>query len=831
MKKKNFRVHINLVIIFSLLITIFLPVSGYSINSQQDEKKKIEALRISVPPKIDGSLNDPAWNSASPAIDFVQYTPYNGKPANQKTEVRVLYDDGALYIGAHLFDTNPDSIYIDLGKRDSDRDINADVFSIDICPYNDGVNGYTFKVSASGVQTDGKQGGGEDMGHSDNSWDAVWESKTTVVSDGWIAEIRIPYSALRFPRTEIQKWGINFWREVRRTREQSSWNFVNNNVGTSYNHLGEVTGIAKIVPPLRLSLTPYISGYLETNSDIKGAAFTYNGGLDMKYGINESFTLDATLIPDFGQVQSDDRILNLTPYEVKYNEKRPFFMEGTELFNKGGIFYSRRVGSKPRGYDDAYNKIAAGEGIASNPQEAALINATKFSGRTKGGLGIGIFNAMTREMYAVAKDSVTGRKRHISTEPFTNYSMIVLDQSLINNSYLSLSNTNVWRGAAKDEKYYTANVTATDFRLQNKSRLYSVSATAAISQKYYNTHNPAYGHSYGIKIGKTGGPLRFEYDINALSDTYDPNDMGYLKRNNEFNNSLILSYNRNKPFWKIESIRNSLTYLYQQLYYPRVFTGNTISFSSFTLFLNYWSFDLKADFSPQGINDYYEPRVTGRYYHIGKQLKGSMSFDTNKNRIFYIEANASIIKIWSDYNQKGFSLTAGPLVKLSTRFTVNHEVSLSLLKNDIGYVDRSITNDVIVFGKRNNNTITNTFSAAYNFTADSYLSFRLRHYWSRADYTDEYFVLQNDGNLTDIPYTGSHDSNYNAFNIDMIYSWRFAPGSEITVVWKNALYSEGTYIFNSFGENIKNMFESPQTNSISLKILYYFDYQYLKKRK
>jgi hypothetical protein len=815
------------------IITIFwinlseIPVSG---NIYQDSTKRIEAKRISTTLKIDGMLDESVWTEAPVAGNFVQYTPYNGGKANQKTEVRVLYDDGAIYIGAHMFDPYPDSIYTDLGKRDSDRDINADVFSIDICPYNDGVNAYSFKVSASGVQTDGKAGGADEMGHNDNTWDAVWVSKVSIGSDGWIAEVKIPYSALRFPKTEIQKWGINFWREVRRTREQSSWNFVNKDIGTSYNHLGEVTGISKIVPPLRLSLTPYISGYLETNTEEKGTAFTYNGGLDLKYGINESFTLDATLIPDFGQVQSDDRILNLTPYEVKYNEKRPFFMEGTELFNKGGIFYSRRVGSVPKGYDNAYNKTDPGEVIISNPQEASLINATKFSGRTKKGLGIGIFNAMTREMFAVAQDTVTGEKRKVSTEPFTNYNMLVLDQSLKNNSYISISNTYVWRNAPKVEPYYTADVTATEFVLQNNSRIYSVSGTGSVSQKYYSMAENSFGHSYSLRAGKTGGQFRFEYDINALSDTYDPNDMGYLRRNNEFNNSFIFSYNRNKPFWRLQSMRNSVSYIYQQLYNPRVFTANTISISSFSLFMNYWSFSIKGDFSPQGINDYYEPRTPGRFYHAGEQIKGSVSFDTNKNRIFYINANASALKIWSDYDQNGFSFMVGPMIKISSRFSVSDQFSLAIANNDIGYVATTQTDDII-FGKRDNNTLTNTFSAAFNFSADSYLSFRMRHYWARADYSDDYFLLMNDGSLTPSDYTGNHDSNYNAFNIDMVYSWRFAPGSEMSVVWKNAIYSYGDFIYHNYGENFASMLDSPQTNSISLKILYYFDYEYLKKRK
>lgn len=794
------------------------------------EKKKIEAIRITTAPKINGLLDDAIWQDIPVASDFVQYTPYNGAKASQKTEVKVLYDDGAIYIGAYMFDSYPDSIYTDLGKRDSDHDINADVFGIDLCPYNDGINGYSFKVSASGVQTDGKQGGGDEPGHNDNTWDAVWESSVTKTEFGWSAEIRIPYSALRFPINKIQTWGVNFWREVRRTREQSTWNFVDKNIGTTYNHLGEMTGITDIIPPLRLSLTPYVSGYMESNSDKKGTAFSYNGGLDLKYGINESFTIDATLIPDFGQVQSDDRILNLSPYEVKYNEKRPFFMEGTELFNKGGIFYSRRVGSMPRGYEDVNNQINPEEKITSNPQEASLINATKFSGRTKGGLGIGIFNAMTNKMYAVARDTISGQKRHISTEPFTNYNMIVLDQSLKNNSYISLANTNVWRAARKDEKYYTANVTAADFLLQTPNRLFSTTGIAALSQKYYNNENSKFGHSYELKAGKTGGAYRFVYSISALSDSYDPNDMGYLMRNNEFNNSVTASYIRNEPFWKIQSIRNSLTYMYQQLYSPRVFTGSTLNFSSFTLFMNYWTFNIEADFNLQGINDYYEPRTPGRFYHIGKHFWGMLSFDTNRNKTFYIDANVGLIKVWSEYDQHGFDMSIQPRVRLSSRFSLEHEFEMEQMDNDIGFAAKEADGDII-FGIRDNITFANTFTADYNFTANSYLSFRLRHYWSRADYTDNYYLLLANGNLENSDYSGIHDSNYNAFNIDMVYTWRFAPGSEMTLVWKNAIYSEGNLIYHSLSGNFRNMFDSPQMNSLSIKILYYFDYQYLKKRK
>ena len=367
-------------LVLSLLIS--LPLLATTTNPAiTTEKKQLAAVRTATAPKIDGVIDDAEWQQAPVATDFIQYSPYSGRPATHNTEVRILYDDEAIYIAAMMYDTNPDSIYMHLGKRDSDNSLNADQFYIELSTFNDGINGETFKVSASGVQSDSKArtsggGGGGMWGHGDSSWDAVWYSKVSVVENGWIAEMKIPYSALRFPKSDVQTWGINFWREIRRYREQSSWSFVNREIGSSFNHLGELSGLSNLVPPVRLSLVPYLSGYAE-KYDGEKPGYSYSGGLDLKYGINESFTLDATLIPDFGQVQSDDQVLNLTPYEVKYNERRPFFMEGTELFARGNIFYSRRIGTRPRLYRSAQGEAGVNENVIYNPQESSLIKDRK----------------------------------------------------------------------------------------------------------------------------------------------------------------------------------------------------------------------------------------------------------------------------------------------------------------------------------------------------------------------------------------------------------------------------------------------------------------------
>jgi len=803
-----------------------------SLLSAQEQyvTKSLVAVRTDEAPLIDGYIDEPAWAKSNIAGDFIQYSPYSGQPATFDTEVRFLFDDEAVYIAAIMYDSSPDSIFRHLGRRDNDHDLNADFFYVDISTFNDGLNGETFKVSASGVQADLKARSSSDggWGRGDSSWDAVWYSSVRITDSGWVAELKIPYSALRFPSSPVQTWGVNFWREIRRYREQSSWNYVDRQAGSNFNHLGQVTRLSDIVPPVRLSFTPYISGYIEKYNAHK-PDYTGSGGVDIKYGINESFTLDATLIPDFGQVQSDDVVLNLTPYEVKYNERRPFFMEGTELFNRDDIFYSRRIGSIPRYHDSAADSLMDNEIVSNNPRESALLNASKISGRTKSGLGIGFFNAITRPMHATLRDTISSNERKVTTAPLTNYNMIVLDQTLKNGSFVSLMNTNVWQPWDKNEEKYTANVTGAEFKLQNADKKYSVSARATLSQKYHANTDNEYGHSYALQGGKTGGRFRATYSLSALSDTYDPNDMGYLRRNNEFNNSFEFSYNTFQPFWKLYTTRNSISFNYNQLYYPRVYTGTSIGYNSMFLFSNYWSLMIRSEYKPVGEDDYYEPRIPGRYYHRPEQLMAFIKFDTDKSKKLYFDFSVSAIRVYSDRDQYTYSFSAEPEIKLSSRAVTGLQVSYEKNVNDIGFV--SADNDNIYFGLRDNSTISTTLNMDYIFMADMYITFRMRHYWSRADYLDEYFRLEDDGSLSTVTYGTDHDYNYNAFNIDMVYTWRFAPGSEMSLVWKNSIYADSQEIYYDFEDNLRHMFGKGATNSLSLKILYYLDWMYFQKRK
>jgi hypothetical protein len=438
-----------------LLSILCLCLLHYVLPAQE---KSLEAFKINTPIKIDGILDESVWNQAAIADSFIENSPNYGAVAKHPTIVRVLYSDQAIYVGAYMYD-DPKKIRKQLTARDGEQRQDIDYFSVFFDTYNDNQNGYQFLVTARNVQTDGRLVANRVSQFglpTDYSWDAVWESKVTIQKDGWVVEMKIPYSALRFSKKEVQDWGINFQRYSRRYSESAFWNKVDPNQNGFVNQFGNLTAVKNIVPPLRLSFLPYITTGVRTTPFADGSTKTTvlrNGGMDVKYGVNESFTLDATLIPDFGQVVSDNVVLNLTPYEVQFQENRPFFTEGIELFNKAGLFYSRRVGGTPSNYSTIQSDVQNNPNLEliSNPGITQLYNATKFSGRNKSKLGIGIFNAVAAQMNAEVLDKTTGKINKIESEPLTNYNIIVLDQALKGRSSITFTNTNVLRsGGARN---------------------------------------------------------------------------------------------------------------------------------------------------------------------------------------------------------------------------------------------------------------------------------------------------------------------------------------------------------------------------------------------
>lgn len=460
-------------------------------------QKSIQALRTNEPIKVDGLLDEAVWDQAEAASDFTTLRPVFGKQPREKTYVRMLYDNEALYVSAVMDEVSRDSIMTELTQRD---DIgNTDFFALMLDTYNTGGEGVEFIVGATGVQFDATT---SRNGNEDTSWDAVWFSEVSLSDEGWIVEMKIPYSAIRFPKKDVQEWLVNFSRRQQKNGVQGFWSPLNPEVAGLHTQSGQVLGIENIKPPIRLSFSPYASLYALHHHDVNAnpvnsAGYSYTGGLDLKYGINDAFTLDMTLIPDFGQVESDDQVVNLSPFEVFFQEKRPFFTEGLELFERGGIFYTRRVGGLPVNYYDVYDQVNEAEEVVSNPRTPQLYNATKISGRNKNGLGIGVFNAVEGSTEAKIRNVETNQERTVQTQPLTNYNVIVLDQNLKNNSYVSFTNTNVWR---KGSEFYDANVSALEAQLKDKNQNFSLSVEGAYAVQAFADEENNEGYKFDVEL-------------------------------------------------------------------------------------------------------------------------------------------------------------------------------------------------------------------------------------------------------------------------------------------------------------------------------------------
>jgi len=799
-----------------LLATGFIFLSLLSFA----EKKETTISRIEEKVVLDGYLNEPFWSSCAVLGEFIQNGPIAGAPASRPTKVRLAYDNSALYIGAEMLDER-DSMSLTLSQRDDFG--NADFFGLVIDPYNSGTIGFAFLVTSAGVQIDELH----QVNDIDNNWNAVWKSEVHIEDDKWVAEIKIPFSAIRFPKKEVQTWGMNFVRNIRRKREQAYWNFFDPTGINLISQLGVVNGVKGVESPVRLSVTPYVSGYIENYEGSTG--YTRNGGMDLKYGLNEAFTVDMTLIPDFGQVQFDNQVLNLSPFEVQFNENRQFFTEGTELFNKEGLFYSRRVGGQPLNYWSASDELDSNEAVIENPQTTQLLNATKLSGRTKNGTGIGVFNAVTAKMNAVIEDTITGNQRSFETGANANYNVFVIDQNLKNNSTVTFTNTNVLRSGHD----YDANVTALGTDLYTKGQAYNAGGSLAISQLYSNGEVDL-GYKTTANFGKSSGRFLWRVAYTESNDSYDQNDLGFQLNNNTRRMSGRVNYNVFKPFWRLYRMWSGLTVNYVRLVAPNKYSDFSIGLNVNGTFRNFMTAGVWTDIGPVRNQDWFEPRVDGRFYEGDQYLGGGAFISSDYSKPFALDMNLASM-IFNDENRFRVDWEVSPRFRFNDRFMLVYRYELNYIQNDEG---AALTRDFTVpldgedpiFAKRDRLNMINRITADYIFTNRMGLTFSLRHYWSKVTY-NSFFALNAQGQFASTNYSGLtdegtslHNNNFNAFTIDMVYRWVFAPGSELSLVWKNSIFSSSEVVTTGYFDNLEDLVNFPATNSLSLKVLFYIDY-------
>ena len=800
-----------------LVLLIFVAVFSIKISAQNNQnRKKIKATRVTKAPKIDGILEDDAWKNAELMTDFVVLRPDNGKlvSAEYQTVVKVIYDDDAIYISGQMNDPDPAGIPKEFAVRDNFSI--ADFLLVTINPNDDGQNPFEFLVQATGNQGDAKVSNGNE----DFNWSAVWESAVSTDDKGWNVEMKIPYGALRFANRPIQSWGFNFHRRLEKLNEQHTWTHIDNSVGRWTQYDGLIEDFKDIEPPTRLNFYPYASA---TTTSFEGKTdFNWSVGMDIKYGLTDNFTLDATLIPDFSQVGFDDVELNLGPFEQQFTEQRQFFTEGTELFTIGNLFYSRRIGSAPIDQFNVYNSLTSDEEITDYPGKVTMLNAVKISGRTKGGLGIGFFNAITEKTNATIKNNTTGETREEVIDPFTNYNVLVLDQQFNQNSTISLINTNVTR----DGRFRDANVTALKWHLETKDSKYNADGSVRMSNISDDINNQNTGYTFDNSFGYNSGHWNWEIGYNFENKDFNPNDFGIL-----FSNNQQTIYN--SIGWRTLQPTKTLNYsnfnFYQRLnfqHYSGVYTGYNAGFGYDAQTKNRFSYGANLNYGTEE-KDFFEPRqgsISGVYFLQPENKNVNFYVSTNSQKKLELNVNG-FYTAYSNNPKVGYGFSFAPRYRFTNQFSLRYNLNFNRTNNDQGFVNQDATN--IIFGMRDRKSYTNTISGSYSFSTNSSLSLSFRHYWSSVKYND-YFNLNNEGGLDLNNTYAGNNVNFNSWNLDLNYIWQFAPGSQLIAFYRNSIFNSDTNSNLNFYDNLNNLFDQSQSHTFSIRFVYFIDYNNIK---
>jgi len=811
-----------------LFLFLFFSIS---LNYSQD-RKEIEVKRFQTPPVIDGKLNDLHWLNSNPAKNFERWMPNNGSKEKKGYEnlVYMGYDDNNIYIAGIL--KNPNTIPIELSQRDNIWDVNAETFFVSINTYDDNINYQGFQVTSAGTQ--GDMYTSVEMSPTDWDFDTVFESKVSINDNNWTLEMKIPFSALRFPSKNIQNWGINFGRKIVESGEVYTWNFVDQINSVYAESMGLVKGIEGVTPPIRLFFYPYA----QTSVDFKNGnnpLNAYSAGMDLKYGINNSFTLDATLIPDFGQVAFDEKELNLSPFEQKFDENRAFFTEGSQLFKKadtggfrgGNFFYSRRIGD-----DISLNLeefIDDNEEIINYDTKAKLINSIKLTGTTDSGLSIGIINSITDKAYANIRNINSKEIIKKLIAPLTNYNVLSLSQTALNEySTFSFLNTNVNRGS----DFNNSNNSALVINLFDNKRKFNFNAS--VFQSNSKSFSETKGFRGGISLSELTGSLRFDIGWNGVDSNYYQNDLGYYNLRNDQRLWTRIKYMTFEPSKLFEKIEGYLWMSERSRFFPKILKSRGARIGIEVISLNLEQIKASFDYTSK-YKDFEETRKEDFFIYQPAEYELEFSYrsDTRKKLVYGsgIEHSYGVNEQFNeDSSETEIEFYSG--YRLSNQFKVELGISNGISKNEIGYVFDE--NDDIYFGNRKVKFTENNISLNYNFDSYKSLSLKLRQFWSSALYKDDFFKLKSDGNRSvSDKNTSDYDpnTNFNLWNLDLSYDWEFAPGSKITFLYRNNIFNEDNLSGISYYKSTKELFEKPINHQLSLRINYFIDFNLLKKKK
>ncbi len=598
---------------------------------------RLEALRVEMGPRVDGVLDDEVWRHASFTHHFLQKEPHQGKPASLRTEVAFAYDVDALYVGARMSSDRPEDIETVMTRRDDSGSAERLIISLDT--YRDRRTAYSFAITAAGVRVDWYHPEDHEY-RRDFSFSPVWEARTTRTPEGWVAELRIPFSQLRFNGSDEQVWGVNINRYIPRRNEDVFWVVVPRDVTGWSSRFGELTGIRGVAPSRRLELVPYVAADLRANVGLNPRAGTpferrlpYSGrvGLDAKVGLGPNLTLDATVNPDFGQLDADPAQVNLTAFEALLEERRPFFTEGSQLFNSGNgpnYFYSRRVGAAPSLSTDA--------DFVESPQATTLWGAAKLTGRLSSGLSVGALGAFTGDAYADTYDFDTREQGRVKLESRTGYGVLRVQQELGDGgAMVGATLTTLYRDIGEGQGHTLelareAYSGGADFQLRLLGGEYFVSGYAGgsvvrgtpaaltriqqSSAHFFQRPDQTYvrvdpeatalsGYTLGARVERVSGDhWLWNASASAESPGFELNDVGRLNSADDLDVNLGLRYRETTPGRFVRTWEVGLS-AFTNWNYGLTRQSSSLTLSGSATFSNFWSSQLRVTYLPRSLSD------------------------------------------------------------------------------------------------------------------------------------------------------------------------------------------------------------------------------------
>jgi hypothetical protein len=807
--------------------------------------------------KLDGDFTERAWELAPATRGFVQRDPKEGAAPAFETEVRVVYDRNYLYVGVWAFDSTPASIVGIRTRRDEQSP--SDWVRVMIDSYHDRRTAYEFAVNPAGVKQDRYW---YSDGNSDPSWDAVWDVSVRRDDKGWRAEFRIPFSQLRFEPGKRDAFGFAVLRQVGRLNETSSWPLIAKSKAGFVSQMGELTGLKLVGAGKRLEIAPYTVGQVQSQPVEAGNPFQSSPdpsgslGLDMKYAVTPGLTLTTTLNPDFGQVEADPAVVNLTAFETFYQERRPFFVEGSGNLqfdldcNDGsctGLFYSRRIGRRPHGAPDAPDG-----GYVSTPALTTILGAAKLTGRV-GAFAVGALNAVTgTESAQLFGGGITSRQR---VEPLTNFTVAQAKREWKNQSSVGFAFTNTARRLDGDPTELPSNATTGgvnwDWRMKDprysitgywagSSIRGSAEAIDALQQNavhYYQRPDAGYldydptrtslnGQAGSVGFQKIGGSrVRFSFNGNYKTPGFDVNDVGYLRRADQIQQSGWVQIRWDTPTKLYRNVRlNFNQWAGWNFGGDSRFKGANVN--AHMVLKSNWSAGAGFNLEGAGVED----RATRGGPAVRSKNGG--------NVWYYVESDSrkAVSGQWMGFvyrDQTGnvsWGLDPEAVYRPTSFLSLTAGLHFERMNDDSQWVENvdEGTRTSYVFGRIRQSTVGITGRCNYTITPNLSLQLYAQPFVSAGGYSNFKSVVKPraarfDDQFAPYAYSGEPDFNYRSFRMTNVLRWEYRPGSALYVVWQQVREDSASVGSLRFRHDIRDMFGLPPTNVFLVKFSYWLN--------